>query len=119
MNLEEVTALVLAVGGIITALGALLNHLGNKKKIDFDRNRDSVTEWKEIANTYKQDYKKLVDRLEELETTVKESNDQHRLERDKWKQERESILRENSDLNERITVLEEALVQEGIDVDEL
>ena len=112
MNLEQLTALFIAVGGLVTALSTWIKNKGDKKQ-------SSIDEWKELASNYKKDYQDLKDRFEGLESRVDERDYQHRLERDKWKRERESILRENMELNDRITVLEEALIQEGIDVDEL
>ena len=112
MNLEELTALFIAVGGLVTALSTWVKNKGDKKKA-------SIDEWKELASNYKKDYQDLKNKFADLESRVDERDYQHRLERDKWKREREDILRENMDLNDRITILEEALIQEGIDVDEL
>lgn len=112
MNLEQLTALFIAVGGLVTALSTWVKNKGDKK-------RSSIDEWKELASNYKKDYQDLKDKFAGLESRVDKRDYQHRLERDEWKREREGILQENFDLNVRITVLEEALIQEGIDVDEL
>lgn len=112
MNLEQLTALLVAVGGLVTALSTWVKNKGDKK-------RSSIDEWKELASNYKKDYQDLKNKFADLESRIDKRDYQHRLERDKWKRERESILQENMDLNVRITILEEALIQEGIDVDEL
>ena len=112
MNLEQLTALFIAVGGLVTALSTWIKNKGDKKQ-------SSIDEWKELANSYKEDYQDLKNKFKDLENRMDERDYQYQLERDKWKKERENILQENFDLNKRITVLEEALIQEGIDVDEL
>ena len=112
MNLEQLTALFIAVGGLVTALSTWVKNKGDKKQ-------SSIDEWKELASNYKKDYQDLKNKFADLESRVDKRDYQHRLERDEWKREREDILQENFDLNVRITVLEEALIQEGIDVDEL
>lgn len=119
MNLEQVTALALAVGSIITALGALINHLGNKKKIKYDARKDTVDEWREISSNYKKNYLELSEKFDELEELVKETNHQHQLERAEWKAEQQKLIDENVKLTERVSILEEALTHEGIDVTSL
>lgn len=119
MNLEQITALAIAVGSIITALGALINHLGNKKKIKYDAKKDTVDEWREISSNYKKNYLELSDRFDELEELVKQTNHQHQLEIDEWRAEQQKLIDENVELTERVSVLEEALTHEGVDVTSL
>lgn len=112
MNLEQLTALFIAVGGLVTALSTWVKNKGDKK-------RSSIDEWKELSETYKADYQDIRKKFIELEERIDERDYQHQLERNQWKQERENMIRVNGTLSNRITVLEEALIQEGIDVDEL
>lgn len=112
MNLEQLTALFIAVGGVVTALSTWVKNQGDKKQ-------SSIDEWKDLASSYKKDYQDIRKKFIELEERIDERDYQHQLERNKWKQERENMIRVNDTLSNRITVLEEALIQEGIDVDEL
>ena len=112
MNLEQLTALFIAVGGLVTALSTWVKDKGDKKQ-------SSIDEWKELSETYKADYQDIRKKFIELEERIDEGDYRHQLERNKWKQERENMIRVNGTLSNRITVLEEALIQEGIDVDEL
>lgn len=112
MNLESITALFIAVGGMVTALATWAKHQGDKKTT-------SISEWKEIASNYKRDYLEIDKKIDELEGRIEERDYRHQLERNEWKKEREEMAQENMELNLRITILEEALIQEGVDVETL
>ena len=102
----------IAVASIITVLATLVKHLGDSKK-------DSSSEWQGIADSYKNDLTALKDEFYQFKQEVEETNNQHEIERDEWKQERQAIIEENAILTERVSILEEALTHEGIDVTSL
>ena len=52
MNLEQLTALFIAIGGLVTALSAWVKNKGDKKQ-------SSINEWKELTSSYKKDYQDL------------------------------------------------------------
>lgn len=112
MNLDGLTALIVAVAGILTGLSGLFKILGDKRKA-------SIDEWKEISDNYKKDYRLLSDRFNQLEKRIEDNEKNHEIERKAWKEERENMIQVNEELSIRIDVLEKALIEQGVDVDEL
>ena len=102
----------IAVASVVTVLATLVKQQGDNRK-------DSSSEWQGIANSYKNDLTALKDEFYQFKQEVEETNSQHEIERNEWKKEQQKLIEENASLTERISILEETLTHEGVDVHNL
>lgn len=106
--------------GVIVAFIGLVSMAIGKKISNQPIEQNNVFEQQgKLLEHFKSEFERLDKEMDELRQTMDERDLQHKLERDKWERERQSIMKENERLNLRVTLLEEALEDRGVNVEEI
>ena len=112
MNVENLTALVIAVGSVVTGTATLTKYLGDKKST-------SLNEWKELADRHKERYEEKLEKYKELEKRMEKKEEAYHKKYDEWRTECEILTERNKLLSKRVNDLEYILGIENIDIDDL